>query len=189
MKHDDYGTESRTSRSTTPTAIATRVPSWDDESAPRIITIASPPATIDDLKDAALLYIDRVVVQDELGYGPSRFAIDITQQHSIHDQLLHLSMEEKMCYDNLKCKWEEAYKPFPYNDWYLRFAKCSPGPDKFNESTAWNVMLHFNRKYSSITQFNIQTVEEQLWKKVRPYCRVERLSCLLANNSPLFPFL
>ncbi len=45
---------------------------------------------------------------------------------------------------------------------YLRFARCSPGPKKFNAKTAWKVMKNFDRKYLTLQATDM---EDQLLTK------------------------
>ena len=118
--------------------------------------------------DSTIRSVDMEHVRAVLSHGPCRFALDAEIERSIKEQIHSLTMEEKMCYDNLKCKWEEIYKPF--NDYmYLRFARCSPGPIKFQEKFAWTVMLQYNRKYDTIRCINSNNyIEKQLLTKVSP---------------------
>jgi hypothetical protein len=103
-------------------------------------------------------------IRKEIGNGPCRFAPSLTER-TLQEQIDLLSMEEKMCFHNLKIKWEENAdsEPFISDDWYLRFARCSPGPTKYNEKSAWIVMSKFNRKYDKLTA---ELLEQQLLTKV-----------------------
>lgn len=104
------------------------------------------------------------IIQKELGHGPARFVVT-KQERSIQEQIDSLSMEERMCFHNLKVKWEEEPSNVPFHDeWYLRFARCSPGGmEKYNEKSAWNVMLKFNRRYDTL---RCSHIEKQLYTKV-----------------------
>ncbi|GAX22111.1 hypothetical protein FisN_6Hh359 [Fistulifera solaris] len=103
--------------------------------------------------------IDFVTARKELGDGPMRFAP--TGERSIAEQIAALTEAEKKCFDNLKEKWEKTYEPFS-DEMYLRFARCSPGKEKFNEKTAFKVMKSFPRRY---LELNAIDLEKQLATK------------------------
>uniref|UniRef100_A0A6U2FXP7 CRAL-TRIO domain-containing protein n=1 Tax=Pseudictyota dubia TaxID=2749911 RepID=A0A6U2FXP7_9STRA len=86
----------------------------------------------------------------KLGDGPMRFApID---ERSVEDQIAALSPSERECVDNLKTRWEKKSSGYAFSDsMYLRFARCSPGPEKFNEEAAWKVMKKFDSRYLTLT--------------------------------------
>jgi hypothetical protein len=104
--------------------------------------------------------IDFEVAHKQLGDGPMRFAP--TGERSIAEQIAALTEAEKQCFDNLKAKWEKTYEPFS-DEMYLRFARCSPGKEKFNEKTAFKVMKSFPRRY---LELNATDLEKQLATKV-----------------------
>ena len=66
-----------------------------------------------------------------LADGPLRFAPK--DERSIQEQIDALTPAEKECFDNLKKNWEAKNPTQGFSDeMYLRFARCSPGKDKFN---------------------------------------------------------
>lgn len=90
-----------------------------------------------------------------LGPGPLRFAAK--GERSIGDQIASLSTDQKQCFDNLKTRWKERYPDKPLSDeMILRFARCSPGRNKFNERSAWNVMQRFDRRYLVLTASRLE---------------------------------
>jgi hypothetical protein len=115
--------------------------------------------------------IDFVTARKELGDGPMRFAP--TGERSIAEQIAALTEAEKKCFDNLKEKWEKTYEPFS-DEMYLRFARCSPGKEKFNEKTAFKVMKSFPRRY---LELNAIDLEKQLATKV-----IHVFSCFACLN-------
>ena len=97
----------------------------------------------------------------ELGNGPLRFAAE--GERSTEEQIAALTVAEKKCFDSLKSKWEEKHSPFS-DDMYLRFARCSPGKEKFNEKASMRVMKQYDKRYLRLTAADL---EEQLLSKVR----------------------
>lgn len=112
-------------------------------------------------EDTVMLYVNQDIIREELGYGPCRFAIDTNQQRSVYEQLDDVTMEERMCYDNIKCYWEEKYPALPTIDWYLRFAICY----RYQQKRAWKAMIHFLHHYSHVLQLKISSIERQIWTK------------------------
>jgi hypothetical protein len=97
--------------------------------------------------------------------GPQRFAP--TGERSIEEQIQSLTEAERGCFDNLKEKWAAKYPDQPFSDqMILRFARCSPGTEKFNEAASWKVMKKFDRKYLTL---KAASMEEQLLSKVSVY--------------------
>lgn len=93
--------------------------------------------------------------------GPVRFAPK--GERSIQEQIDSLEPSERECFDNLKKKWEDKHPDEPFPDaMYLRFARCSPGAKKFNESASWKVMKKFDRRYLTLKAADI---EDQLLSK------------------------
>lgn len=85
-----------------------------------------------------------------LGDGPMRFAPK--DERSMEEQIASLSPSERECFDNLKARWEKKDRGYTFSDaMYLRFARCSPGPKKFNEEAAWRVMKKFDPRYLTLT--------------------------------------
>lgn len=75
-----------------------------------------------------------------------------------------LTPEERGAVDTLKTTWETQTKvPHEFDDaMYLRFARCSPGPKKFNPETAWKVMKKYDVRYLTL---NAADLEAQLLTK------------------------
>lgn len=122
--------------------------------------------------------IDFVAARKELGDGPMRFAP--TEERSIQEQIASLTETEKKCFDNLKAKWEKNYEPFS-DEMYLRFARCSPGREKFNEKSAFKVMKNFPRRY---LELNAVELEKQLATKVcHLFFDVKRTQCFVLVSS------
>lgn len=113
--------------------------------------------TVERTKETKIDFDD---ARKELGDGPMRFAP--TEERSIEEQIASLNEAEKKCFDNLKAKWEKTYEPFS-DEIYLRFARCSPGKEKFNEKSAFIVMKSFPRRY---LELNAMKIEKQLATKV-----------------------
>jgi len=82
-------------------------------------------------------------------------------ERSIEEQMESLSPNELKAVRTLKKRWEsQATIPHEFDDaMYLRFARCSPGPEKFNVETAWKVMKKYNGRYLKL---NAADLEEQL---------------------------
>jgi hypothetical protein len=105
--------------------------------------------------------IDMDTARKDVGDGPMRFAP--IGERSTEEQIAALTTSEKECFDNLKTKWEkEVNAPFT-DEMYLRFARCSPGKDKFNEKASWKVMKKFKRRYLALSADDL---EDQLSTKV-----------------------
>mmetsp|Transcript_33925 Transcript_33925/g.50652 ORF Transcript_33925/g.50652 Transcript_33925/m.50652 type:complete len:275 (-) Transcript_33925:339-1163(-) len=100
-------------------------------------------------------------LKESLGDGPCRFAP--VGEKSFSEQLASLSTEERACYDELKSRWEKKDRGFVYPDeMYLRFARCSPGPEKFNAKAAWKVMKNYDSRYLGLTA---ASMEKQILSK------------------------
>lgn len=107
--------------------------------------------------------LDLKTLEKELGPGPMRFAG--TGEKSIMEQIEALNSEEKKCFDDLKEKWNKKYPDQPFSDeMILRFARCSPGNDKFNSHASWKVMKKYDRRYLDL---KAEKMEQQLLSKVR----------------------
>lgn len=114
--------------------------------------------------------LDLLTLEKQLGPGPMRFAPK--GERSFLEQLEALSPEERQCFDNLKEKWNKhveenkekgATPNHSYSDeMILRFARCSPGRKKFDESALWKVMKKFDPRYMTLTA---EGLEEQLMSK------------------------
>jgi hypothetical protein len=100
-------------------------------------------------------------MSESLGDGPMRFALK--DERSIEEQIQALTESEKECFNSLRRKWEEKHPDDAFsNELYLRFARCSPGKDKFNEKAAWKVMKKFDKHYASLKAADL---EKQLASK------------------------
>jgi len=98
----------------------------------------------------------RQATDGSLSPGPLRFAAE--GERSISQQISSLSLSEKQCFDNLKTRWKESHPDKPLSDeMILRFARCSPGANKFNEKTAWRVMQRFDRRYLVLTATRLRS--------------------------------
>jgi hypothetical protein len=118
-------------------------------------------------------------MRKELGEGPMRFAPKF-KERSIAEQIKALPLEQRVCLENVKTKWETKYcstpaagsgespaaaqaqQPFT-EDMYLRFCRCSPGPEPFQERNALKVMKKYERRYQHLTA---RDLKEQLLTKV-----------------------
>mmetsp|Transcript_22805 Transcript_22805/g.63420 ORF Transcript_22805/g.63420 Transcript_22805/m.63420 type:complete len:283 (+) Transcript_22805:61-909(+) len=101
---------------------------------------------------------------ESLGQGPLRFAPE--NERTISDQIAALNEKEKLCYDSLVAKWKEEYPDKPFSeDYVLRFARCSPGTEKFNEKSALKVMRRFDRRYLDLkaTKLEAQLLSKTLF--------------------------
>ena len=107
---------------------------------------------------------DLISLEKELGPGPMRFAP--IQERTIEEQIRALSPSERKCFDALKSKWEKKMSNQPpfTDEMYLRFARCSPGTQKFNDKASWKVMKKFDQRYIHLTA---EGLEKQLLSKVR----------------------
>jgi hypothetical protein len=79
---------------------------------------------------------------------------------SFEDQLNRLTVAQRSCVHALKTTWESGEgksKPFP-DLWYIKFAKCSPGPP-YDYKSALKVMQKFDRRNLNLS---IVTIESQL---------------------------
>ena len=89
-----------------------------------------------------------------------------TTELPIDKQLASLTPEELDVVNTLKQKWESQPQPqVPHHfsdQMYLRFARCSPGPTKFNVKTAWEVMKRYDVRYSNL---RVEVLEAQLLTK------------------------
>lgn len=104
--------------------------------------------------------LDFPQLEKELGPGPMRFALK--DERSYQEQIDDLNENERQCVENLKRRWEEKEElKFP-DEMYLRFARCSPGKNKFVESASWKVMKKFNPRYLNL---KAETLEKQLLSK------------------------
>ena len=86
------------------------------------------------------------------------------EQTPYEQQMASLSVEKRACVIHLKMKWErrvhgESVLP---DEWYIRFAKCSPG-DPFDARSAWKVMTKFDPRYLNLS---ILSMEKQLLSKI-----------------------
>lgn len=95
---------------------------------------------------------------------PERFAPP-PGERTVQEQIDDLSPEEFECFENLKRRWSEKYPDEADlfdDEMILRFAYCSPGPEKFNEAAAWKVMQNYDKRFLSLTATYL---EEQLSTK------------------------
>jgi len=96
-----------------------------------------------------------------LGDGPMRFHPESERPLSV--QIDSLTKEERVCLDDLKDRWNKTGHKHEYSDkMILRFARCSPGLEKFNAKAAFKVMESFDPRFLSLTA---QTMESQLCTK------------------------
>ena len=81
---------------------------------------------------------------------------------SIHWMPATLSIDEQNCVNALKSRWEarksRSTRQRFTDEWYLRFARCSPGRP-FHFPSAWKVMCNFSLRYLDL---NIVGMERQL---------------------------
>ncbi|KAL7564477.1 hypothetical protein ACA910_001571 [Epithemia clementina (nom. ined.)] len=136
--------------------------------------------------------LDLTALSQQLGAGPMRFAPPAGER-TIEEQIAALTPAEKQCFDTLKEKWQahvvqhaqqqddkktkknknkktqhdEESKPgviMMYSDaMILRFARCSPGVQKFNPKTAWSVMKKFDAtRYLNLRVTTGDLLEAQL---------------------------
>lgn len=83
------------------------------------------------------------------------------------EQMGTLPSPHRIVVTTLKRNWEQGgHGGFP-DEWYLRFAKCSPGMP-FDYKAAWNVMKKFDRRYMTL---NIIVMEIFLRSKIIFPCR------------------
>jgi len=76
----------------------------------------------------------------------------VPHERSVERQLASLSLSQRSCVNALKTRWEKyngVNHWFP-DEYYLRFARCSPG-DPFNLSTGWKVMTRFDWRYYELS--------------------------------------
>ncbi|CAJ1950241.1 unnamed protein product [Cylindrotheca closterium] len=114
--------------------------------------------------------LDLITLEKELGPGPMRFAPK--EERSFQAQMESLSPTEKQCFHNLKEKWnkhieenkeKEKTPTHSYSDeMILRFARCSPGRNKFEETASWKVMKKFDPRFLTLTA---EEIEKQLLSK------------------------
>ena len=86
------------------------------------------------------------------------------EQTPYEQQMASLSVEKRACVIHLKMKWErrvhgESVLP---DEWYIRFAKCSPG-EPFDAKSAWRIMTKFDQRYLNLS---ILSMEKQLLSKI-----------------------
>jgi hypothetical protein len=86
------------------------------------------------------------------------------EERTLEQQMASLTPEQRTCVATLKQKWEgQPSVPHQFDDaMYLRFARCSPGPTKFNVDSAWKVMKKYDGEYLNLTATQL---EEQLLTK------------------------
>lgn len=99
-----------------------------------------------------------------LTVGQERFAPS-KEERTIEEQIADLSTDEKVCFDNLKSKWNQKFPDISEqfdDEMILRFAYCSPGTKKFDEKASWRVMKNFDRRFLNLT---VVELEEQLISK------------------------
>lgn len=87
--------------------------------------------------------------------------VNAKDERPLEDQMASLTPDERKAVQTLKKKWESQSKiPHEFDDaMYLRFARCSPGPKKFNVDTAWKVMKKYDGRY---LKMKIEDLEDQL---------------------------
>jgi hypothetical protein len=112
--------------------------------------------------------LDLTSLEKDLGPGPMRFAP--IGERSFQEQLSGLTKKERECFDNLKKRWESKEASFS-DEMILRFARCSPGRQKFVEAASWKVMKKFDPRYLELTAAK---QEKQLLTKVRTRRRIIR---------------
>lgn len=83
------------------------------------------------------------------------------------EQLSILPSPYRITISTLKRNWEQGgHGGFP-DEWYLRFAKCSPGTP-YDYKSAWKVMKNFDRRYLNL---EIESMEIFLKSKIIFPCR------------------
>ena len=96
---------------------------------------------------------------------PSCSLLPNQHQQQLPQAAVPLTIDERACVSALKQKWEarkSTSKARFNDDWYLRFARCSPG-SPFNFFSAWKVMMSFPPRYLDLS---ILGVEEMIKNKV-----------------------
>eukprot|EP00542_Grammatophora_oceanica_P010177 CAMPEP_0194047186 /NCGR_PEP_ID=MMETSP0009_2-20130614/23607_1 /TAXON_ID=210454 /ORGANISM="Grammatophora oceanica, Strain CCMP 410" /LENGTH=874 /DNA_ID=CAMNT_0038692723 /DNA_START=6 /DNA_END=2630 /DNA_ORIENTATION=+ len=78
-------------------------------------------------------------------------------------QIESLTLPQRTCVINLKTRWEKRRdKKFKLtDDWYLRFARCSP-VKPFSEEAAYKVMKNMDARYANLS---IQKLKKQMLTK------------------------
>lgn len=85
----------------------------------------------------------------------------------VEEQLSALPSPHRIVVTTLKRNWEQGGHGGFSDEWYLRFAKCSPGKP-FDYKAAWSVMNKFDRRYMTL---NITVMERVLQSKIIYPCR------------------
>jgi len=105
----------------------------------------------------------RTTVKSKADRQPTKIRpnVQLPNERTVEEQMTSLSPDERKVVLTLKQKWESQSKiPHELNDaMYLRFARCSPGPHKFNADTAWKVMKKYDGRY---LRLKAEDLEEQL---------------------------
>mmetsp|Transcript_4544 Transcript_4544/g.11909 ORF Transcript_4544/g.11909 Transcript_4544/m.11909 type:complete len:278 (-) Transcript_4544:322-1155(-) len=97
-------------------------------------------------------------IEKELGPGPMRFAGK--KERTVQEQLAALTKDERRCVDELRSKMKEKKDMIQFDDeMLLRFARCSPGTQKFNTKASWKVMKKFDARYLTL---RAKDLEQQL---------------------------
>lgn len=86
---------------------------------------------------------------------------------SFDEQLMSLPSPHRITVSTLKRNWEQGGHGGYPDDWYLRFARCSPGVP-FDYKSAWSVMKKFDRRYMKL---DIAGLEHYLKFKIIFPCR------------------
>jgi len=92
---------------------------------------------------------------------PAKSRPPLPGERSIEAQLASLAPREREAVATLRRRWEgQPEIPHAFDDaMLLRFARCSPGPEKFNVEAAWKVMRKYDGRYLTLTSADL---EEQL---------------------------
>mmetsp|Transcript_21262 Transcript_21262/g.32706 ORF Transcript_21262/g.32706 Transcript_21262/m.32706 type:complete len:295 (-) Transcript_21262:117-1001(-) len=107
------------------------------------------------------ILLDPENVKKELGDGPGRFFP--VGERSLKEQIESLTDKEKECFDKLKAYSKK--KEYGFSDeMILRFARCSPGAEKFKYEESKKVMKKFDTRYLNLRAAN-PTMEKQLLSK------------------------
>ena len=107
----------------------------------------------------------------------------LPRERSVERQLASLSLTQRSCVDALKIKWESQNRVDRWfsDDYYLRFARCSPG-HPFNFRTAWKVMARFDWRYYELSITKMEAKYSHKGKMMR-LCACLKAPFPSANNT------
>jgi hypothetical protein len=108
-----------------------------------------------------------VEMREVLSEGPMRFAPALPER-SIEEQLLSLSDKERECFEALSDAWDARYPLEGLSDeLVLRYARNSPGTERFDKKSAWKGMALLHKHASVVKQLSltVANMEEQIMTK------------------------